>query len=180
MQTGLLRFHQVCFRVPLSTGLHQERAYTYSGISCPCLTHLYFSHQDTSFQSSDIPCFWPISNIRFSGSSALLGTGNTRIGVHPWCKPVFQGSNTPRHKSWIDVHAIIGPRFKQKSPYTLNKILVEVGQVNGQSWAKFVNISQKMFLVKGTRRTNIQRGHCWSSWPMTLMWLRTWLSATHS
>ena len=43
--------------------------------------------------------------------------------------------------------------------YTLNKILVELGQVNGQSWAKFA----KMFLVKGTRMTNIQRERCWSS-----------------
>ncbi len=39
---------------------------------------------------------------------------------------------------------------------TLNKILVEVGQVVGQSWLGLVNICQNMFLVKATRVINIQ------------------------
>ena len=45
-------------------------------------------------------------------------------------------------------------RFKhqyQHNTYTLNKILVEVGQVVGQSWSGLFNICQDMFLVKATR-----------------------------
>ncbi len=43
---------------------------------------------------------------------------------------------------------------------TLNKILVKVGQVVGQSWSGLVNICQNMFLVKATRVINIQRDLC--------------------
>ncbi len=39
-------------------------------------------------------------------------------------------------------------------------LLVEVGQVVGQSWSGLVNICQNMFLVKDTWVINIQRDLC--------------------
>ncbi len=46
-------------------------------------------------------------------------------------------------------------RFYMTLHYTLNKILVEVGQVVGQSWSGLVNICQNMFLV-----INVQKDLC--------------------
>ncbi len=44
--------------------------------------------------------------------------------------------------------------------HTLNKILVEIGQMIGQSWSELVDSCPEMIWVKAHRVTNIQRKIC--------------------
>ncbi len=65
--------------------------------------------------------------------------------------PIGSGGGGSPEGLYLHVQIVLGMLMRLTFDPTLNKILVEFGHVNGQSWAKFVDIGQKMFLVKGTR-----------------------------